>query len=86
MTLKCLVWGAEQVFESVFYKDGVIFTKITEPKFDITEAKESTEGRYKCEATYKYKDQTVETPHKYDSDAQEVLVYGMHTQPSSCEY
>ncbi|KAK5601214.1 hypothetical protein CRENBAI_002771 [Crenichthys baileyi] len=75
LTLTCLVWGTNDISKSVFYKHNSAPVSVKGSNYKITEITESTGGDYKCEATYRYKAQTIEASHKYDSDVQEVLVY-----------
>ncbi|XP_047233158.1 uncharacterized protein LOC124875207 [Girardinichthys multiradiatus] len=75
LTLTCLVWGTNDISNSVFYKNNRIYATVTGPIYKITKINESEGGDFKCEATYRYKAQTIEASHKYDSDVQEVLVH-----------
>ncbi|XP_014874416.1 uncharacterized protein LOC106937421 isoform X1 [Poecilia latipinna] len=74
MTLKCLVWGTEEVTKSVFYKENTNIMSVQGDTYNIPTVNEPGVERYKCKATYRYKDQTVD-PHVYDSDVQDVPVH-----------
>ncbi|XP_017166128.1 uncharacterized protein LOC103481052 isoform X2 [Poecilia reticulata] len=74
MTLRCLVWGTNEVTKSVFYKENTKIKSVQGDTYDIPAVTESEVGSYKCKATYRYKDQTVD-PHVYDSDVQDVPVH-----------
>lgn len=80
MTLRCLVWGTDEVKRSVFYKENTVIKTINGESFQLDSVNESNVGKYKCVATYRHKGQTISTPHQYGSDAQEVLVHGMHSR------
>ncbi|XP_015237871.1 PREDICTED: uncharacterized protein LOC107089535 [Cyprinodon variegatus] len=75
MTLRCLVWGTDEVKRSVFYKENTVIKTINGESFQLDSVNQSNVGKYKCVATYRHKGQTISTPHQYGSDAQEVLVY-----------
>lgn len=76
MTLRCLVWGTKEVIQSVFYKENVMTKRVNGDTYNIPKVTESEMGRYRCKATYRYKDQTVR-PHVYESDVQDLPVHGM---------
>ncbi|XP_027854818.1 uncharacterized protein LOC114133259 isoform X2 [Xiphophorus couchianus] len=73
MTLRCLVWGTKEVIQSVFYKENVMTKTVHGDTYNIPKVTESEMGRYRCKATYRYKDQTV-SPHVYKSDVQDLPV------------
>ncbi|XP_037836562.1 uncharacterized protein LOC108237157 isoform X2 [Kryptolebias marmoratus] len=76
LTLKCLVWGTNKISQSVFYKGNSVFETVQgSESHKIQTMTESEVGSYKCEATYKYVDQTVSNSHTDTSDTQDVPVY-----------
>ncbi|XP_074475315.1 uncharacterized protein LOC141758108 isoform X2 [Sebastes fasciatus] len=74
LTLKCLVWGTDQISRAVFYKDNVIILEGHNPIYQIPNVTESAKGNYKCDATYTHKGRTAGLPYKYVSDVQDVFV------------
>nr|XP_043869628.1 uncharacterized protein LOC122759122 [Solea senegalensis] len=76
LTLKCLVWGTDQISNAVFYKDDNVLSEATST-FVISKVTEVTQGRYKCEATYTHKAYISGPPYHETSDVQDVLVQGV---------
>ncbi|KAL6095208.1 uncharacterized protein ACO6RY_16457 [Pungitius sinensis] len=74
LTLKCLVWGAERIIRAVFYKDNATFQQSQQLTHQINNVTDSTGGRYKCEATYTYKQHSAGPPYQVVSDEQNVFV------------
>ncbi|XP_012718572.2 uncharacterized protein LOC105926701 [Fundulus heteroclitus] len=81
LTLKCLVWGTDEISKSVFYKDNRMYQDVSGPTYKIRSVTESDVGRYKCEATYRHKAQTIRTSHTYDSDVQDMLFHARPVRP-----
>lgn len=80
LTLRCLVLGTNQISHTIFYKDDATIQESADPTYTIPTVTESAKGRYKCHATFTYKDSTVRDPYSLASDNQEVFVQGMHIQ------
>ncbi|XP_062416004.1 uncharacterized protein LOC119212782 [Pungitius pungitius] len=74
LTLKCLVWGAERIIRAVFYKDTKSIQESQQFTYHIDNVTDSTGGRYKCEATYTYKQHSAGPPYQVFSDEQNVFV------------
>ncbi|KAM6964644.1 uncharacterized protein LKV04_020391 [Tautogolabrus adspersus] len=74
LTLRCLVWGTDQISQTVFYKDGVMFQQSASPTYKIPNVTESAKGRYKCMSIFNYKGRTDGPPYSVVSDDQDVLV------------
>ncbi|KAM4525520.1 uncharacterized protein PAE49_001430 [Odontesthes bonariensis] len=72
LTLKCLVWGAKEVSDVEFYKDGSRIHSVKN-HYEIKDVMESQMGKYRCHAKYRYNGQIVESHHLV-SDDQEVPV------------
>ncbi|KAM4525967.1 uncharacterized protein V3H82_000428 [Fundulus diaphanus] len=81
LTLRCLVWGTDEISKSVFYKDNKIYQDVNGPTYKIRSVTESDVGSYKCEATYRHKAQTIKASHKYDSDVQDMLFHACPVRP-----
>ncbi|XP_042254057.1 uncharacterized protein LOC121887385 [Thunnus maccoyii] len=84
LTLKCLVWGTDQISRAVFYKEKIVFANETTSTHKIANVTESEAGRYKCDATYRHVGET-ETLHKDVSDIQDVFVQGSPIKASLSE-
>lgn len=83
LTLKCLVWGTDQITHTVFHKNNEIMRENNLPTYKIDNVTESVEGPYKCQATYRYG--TAKNLHDQVSDPQDLFVQGMYVQtPSEC--
>eukprot|EP00064_Thunnus_orientalis_P001351 superscaffoldBa00000091_g1354 len=82
LTLKCLVWGTDQISRAVFYRENRKLANDTTPTYKIANVTESAAGRYKCDATYRHVAQTTKTPHEKVSDMQDVFVQ-VSDQPGS---
>ncbi|XP_037610863.1 uncharacterized protein LOC119479395 isoform X2 [Sebastes umbrosus] len=74
LTLKCLVWGTDQISRAVFYKDNKIILESPNPIYQIPNVTESAKGNYKCDATYTHKGSTAGPPYIRVSDVQDVFV------------
>ncbi|KAM6897916.1 uncharacterized protein FYW49_019142 [Xenentodon cancila] len=74
LTLRCLVWGSDQVKKSVFLRNNTEITTVTGSTHKISTVDMSDIGKYKCHATYSYRTQTRKSLHQKDSDSQEVSV------------
>nr|XP_055037869.1 uncharacterized protein LOC129425803 [Misgurnus anguillicaudatus] len=78
ITLRCAVWGGAEVTQADFYKDNEklkVTTKTDE--YEITNATESNNGKYKCIATYRYSHiSSAAAIHTHESDPQELKVIG----------
>ncbi|XP_076615406.1 sialoadhesin [Chaetodon auriga] len=74
LTLRCLVWGTDQITRAVFYKDHVLIGDSNSPIYKVPDVTENTEGTYKCNATFTYKARTAGQPYHVDSDHQLVFV------------
>lgn len=77
LTLRCLVWGTDEITEAVFSKDGSVIERGTQSTYMISKVTESTKGKYQCNATYTYKGRTHGPPYRKESEVQEVFVQGM---------
>lgn len=77
LTLRCLVWGTDQITEAIFSKDGTVIEHGIQSTYMISKVTESTKGKYQCNATYTYKGHTHGPPYRKESEVQEVLVQGM---------
>lgn len=83
LRLKCLVWGTDRIKQVTFYKEsGIIENKKGGSPLDYSPATQSTEGKYKCNATFTYVGNTGGPQNHVVSDIQDVFVHGMHTQPT----
>lgn len=83
LTLRCLVWGTDQITRTVFLKNNATIEENNPPTYKIDNVTESVEGAYKCWATYRYG--TAEVLNDQVSDPQDLLVQGMYVQtPSEC--
>lgn len=76
LTLRCLVWGTDQISNTVFYKDNAVIIGAVSSTHTITNVTELTEGQYKCDVTYTHKAQAAGPPYHEVSDTQEVFVQG----------
>ncbi|XP_067432412.1 uncharacterized protein [Thunnus thynnus] len=76
LTLRCLVWGTDQIRRAAFYKENSELAESEMPTYKIANVTESAAGRYKCDATFKHVAQTTKTPHEKVSDMQDVFVQG----------
>lgn len=74
LTLRCLVWGTDQISNTVFYKDNAVIIGAVSSTHTITNVTELTEGQYKCDVTYTHKAQAAGPPYHEVSDTQEVFV------------
>ncbi|KAM8729494.1 uncharacterized protein AB9X84_026725 [Acanthopagrus schlegelii] len=74
LTLRCLVSGTNRISHTTFYKDDATIQESADPTYTIPTVTESAKGRYKCHATFTYKDSTVGDPYSLASDNQEVFV------------
>ncbi|XP_065805795.1 titin isoform X2 [Labrus bergylta] len=74
LTLRCLVWGTDQISQTTFYKDGVMLVRSDDPTYTIPSVTESAKGRYKCMSIFTYKDRTAGPHYSESSDDQDVLV------------
>ncbi|XP_061563826.1 uncharacterized protein LOC133418930 isoform X2 [Cololabis saira] len=74
LTLRCIVWGSDQVRKSVFLRNDTEISTVTGSTHTITIVDMSDMGRYKCHATYRYSAQTRKLPHQKDSDTQYLSV------------
>ncbi|XP_034564166.1 uncharacterized protein LOC117830239 [Notolabrus celidotus] len=74
LTLRCLVWGTDQISHTVFYKDNKTIQGGASPTYNIPSVTESLGGSYKCESTFTYRGRTAGPPYKEESDDQDVLV------------
>lgn len=74
LTLRCLVWGTNQISQVIFYKNDQVIQRGSRASYEINKVSDFNEGRYKCQATYTYKDTTGGTPYQETSDAQELFV------------
>lgn len=84
LILRCLVSGTNRISHTTFYKDGAILLDSANPTYTLPNVTESDKGRYKCDATFTYKDSTGGHPYKMTSDDQEMFVQGMHIQNFDC--
>lgn len=76
LTLRCLVWGTDQISRAVFYRENSKLANDTTTTYKIANVTESTAGKYKCDATFIDVAQTTKTLHKDVSDIQDVFVQG----------
>ncbi|XP_073346287.1 uncharacterized protein [Pagrus major] len=74
LTLRCLAWGTDRITRATFYKNDTIIQESIVPTYTIPTVTESAKGRYKCDATFTYKDRTGGPPYHLASDNQEVFV------------
>uniref|UniRef100_A0A3B4TC63 Uncharacterized LOC111220070 n=2 Tax=Seriola dumerili TaxID=41447 RepID=A0A3B4TC63_SERDU len=74
LTLKCIAWGTDQISDTVFYKDNTIIMHAANPTYKITDVSESTQGPYRCNATYTHKARTSGPAYQRVSDIQDVFV------------
>ncbi|CAK6964125.1 uncharacterized protein LOC128381153 [Scomber scombrus] len=76
LTMKCLVWGTDRIKQVTFYDErGVIGNKTSSPLDLIEPATLSTEGKYKCDATFTYVANTGGPENHVVSDMQDVFVH-----------
>ncbi|XP_071319228.1 uncharacterized protein [Trachinotus anak] len=74
LTLRCLVWGTDQISNTVFYKNSAILMHGSSPSYVIRDVTESAQGTYGCNATYTHKARTGGPSYQRASDIQEVFV------------
>lgn len=85
LTLKCLVWGTDQITRTVFYKDNTVIRDSVSATYNFPNVTESVKGRYNCDATFTYKANAGGPPYQVVSDQQDVFVQGMHIQTTLFE-
>lgn len=78
LTLKCLVWGATKIQNTIFYKNNVKLTEGDKPTHEIPNVTTSVRGSYSCEAKFIYMDKSSGPPYQKTSDPQDVPVQGTH--------
>uniref|UniRef100_A0A3B4Y907 Uncharacterized LOC111650268 n=1 Tax=Seriola lalandi dorsalis TaxID=1841481 RepID=A0A3B4Y907_SERLL len=74
LTLKCIAWGTDQISKTVFYKGDTIIMHDAKSTYSITKVSESTQGPYRCDATYTHKARTSGPEYHRVSDIQDVFV------------
>lgn len=80
VTLRCLIWGTNQISETVFYKNNSVVQENKGPTLEIPNVKESAKARYKCLATFTYPARTAGPAYNLDSDLQDLYIYGMRVK------
>ncbi|XP_070847233.1 uncharacterized protein [Chaetodon trifascialis] len=85
LTLRCLVWGTDQITQAVFYKDNTVITASKSPIYEVSDVTEKTEGKYKCDATFTHKARTAGQPYHMTSDSQPVFVQATPVKASLSE-
>ncbi|XP_071393540.1 uncharacterized protein [Centroberyx affinis] len=75
LTLKCLAWGTDQISRAIFYKDEVVIQDGDRSAYHINNVTASSEGEYKCTATFTYRGRTAGPPYTETSDVQELFVH-----------
>ncbi|XP_018520078.1 uncharacterized protein LOC108875553 [Lates calcarifer] len=74
LTLRCLVWGTDRISKAVFYKGDTVIADGKAFTHKIKDVTESTEGKYKCDATYTHVARTAGPDYHKFSDVQDVFV------------
>ncbi|KAK9530570.1 hypothetical protein VZT92_012062 [Zoarces viviparus] len=74
LTLKCQVWGTNDISHTIFYKDNAVILEGSSSIYKIPNVTESAKGSYKCDATFTYKGRTAGPPNHEVSDNQDVFV------------
>ncbi|KAG7492123.1 hypothetical protein MATL_G00010820 [Megalops atlanticus] len=69
LVLQCLVWGQPIISEAAFYKDDKQLES-SSSTYKIALVTKHDEGKYRCQATYKFKDNKSNIPHTVTSDTQ----------------
>ncbi|XP_024913504.1 uncharacterized protein LOC103381736 isoform X2 [Cynoglossus semilaevis] len=71
--LRCLVWGTDQISNTVFYKNKAVISNTHSSQHVITNVTESSLGKYKCQVIYTHVARTGGPPYIKTSDPQELL-------------
>ncbi|XP_031699645.1 uncharacterized protein LOC116381541 [Anarrhichthys ocellatus] len=74
LTLKCQVWGTNEISRTIFYKDNTVIRNGSSSIYEIPNVTESAKGSYKCDATFTYMKRTAGPPYQVVSDNQDVFV------------
>ncbi|KAM6898940.1 uncharacterized protein PEZ65_020860 [Lycodopsis pacificus] len=74
LTLKCQVWGTNDISHTIFYKDNAVILEGSSSTYKIPDVTESAKGSYKCDATFTYMGRTSGLPYHEASDNQDVFV------------
>lgn len=75
--LRCLVWGTDQISNTVFYKNKAVISNTHSSQHVITNVTESSLGKYKCQVIYTHVARTGGPPYIKTSDPQELLFEGI---------
>ncbi|XP_074518747.1 sialoadhesin [Halichoeres trimaculatus] len=75
LTLRCYVWGTDQISHTIFYKDNKPIQDSASPTYNIPDVPLSAMGSYKCKSTFTYVAQTAGPLLLMESDYQDVLVH-----------
>lgn len=76
VTLRCLVWGTDQISNAGFYVNTSNLHKSRTPTYEIQHVTKSSKGRYKCEADFTYPLNSDRVLLQQTSDDQDLEVYG----------
>lgn len=77
VTLRCLVWGTDQISHADFFLNNSDLQRSRKPTYEIPHVTDSAKGRYKCAAffTHTVDSAGLETQ-QGTSDVQDLEVYG----------
>lgn len=76
VTLRCLVWGTDQISQAGFYVNASKLLESRTPTYQIPSVTKSARGSYKCHAVFTYTGSSEEETESNASDDQVLEVYG----------